>query len=291
MKNKMLKSINIWIIALGLLSVPLFFSCKEDVYSLGAAPTADQVSIEKIAGADANHWILKNKSTTTGIAYWDLGNGGKVSGNEVSVFYPDVDTYTIALTLVTNGGMATSSIVHSQTVADPKSGNLVKGGKLATPGDIAQWTIQRINNMDASVVFSGGWATIDNTPWTWGQVAIYQPIQVVAGQKYKVDLAFKTNGVTNGWFKVYACTSQPVQLTEYTGAILVGEIGIWGDWAVQGPPLSGLFSTINNPDSGLKSGGIVTFETSGTIWLEIQGGAQELNDGVSFTNISFRGVQ
>ena len=58
-----------------------------------------------------------------------------------------------------------------------------------------------------------------------------------------------------------------------------------------GAPLSGLFSIINNPDSGLKSGGVVTFATSGTIWLEIQAGAMELNDGVSFTNISFRGVQ
>ena len=291
MKNRMLKSINIWVVLLSLLSVTLNYSCKESTYSLETPPTATQVVIEKVAGADANHWILRNKSTTTGIAYWDLGNGAKVSGNEVIVFYPDVDTYTITLTLVTNGGMATSSVIHSQTVADPKSGNLVKGGKLATPADIAQWTIQRINNMDASIVFAGGWATVDNTPWTWGQIAIYQPIQVVAGQKYKVDLAFKTKGVTNGWFKVYACTSQPVQMTEYTGNILVGEIGIWGEWATQGPPLSGLFSNINNPDSGLKSGGIVTFTTSGTIWLEIQAGAMELNDGVSFTNISFRGVQ
>ncbi|MEI6677954.1 MAG: hypothetical protein WCL21_05060 [Mariniphaga sp.] len=292
MKNVILKSINAWLITLLLLSVSLSYSCKDKVYTLGAAPTDSQVIIEKSAGADANHWVLKNKSTTVGVAYWDLGNGASASGNEVTVFYPDVDTYKVVLTLAASGGMASTSITHSQTVADPKAGNLVKGGKFATAGDIAQWTIQRIgDNVNSTIVFANGWVTIDNTPWTWGQAAIYQPIQVVAGQKYKVDLKFKTDGVTNGWFKVYACTTQPVQLTEYGGPVLVAEIGVWGDWAVRGAPKAGLLSIINDPNSGLKSGCIVSFPSSGTIWLEIQVGAQELNDGISFTNVEFRGVQ
>jgi hypothetical protein len=288
MKNRILKSINAWLITLLLLSVTLSYSCKEKVYTLGAAPTDAQVVIEKSAGADANHWVLKNKSTTVGVAYWDLGNGATASGNEVTVFYPDVDAYKIVLTLAASGGMASTSITHSQTVADPKAGNLVKGGKFATAGDIAQWTVQRIgDNVNSTIVFANGWVTIDNTAWTWGQAAIYQPIQVVAGQKYKVDLKFKTDGIFNGWFKVYACTTQPTQLVEYSGPILVTEIGIWGDI----PAKTGLLSIINNPDAGLKSGCVVTFPASGTIWLEIQAGAQDMKDGVSFTNIEFRGVQ
>lgn len=288
MKNRILKSINAWLITLLLLSVTLSYSCKEKVYTLGAAPTDAQVVIEKSAGADANHWVLKNKSTTVGVAYWDLGNGATASGNEVTVFYPDVDVYKIVLTLAASGGMASTSITHSQTVADPKAGNLVKGGKFATAGDIAQWTVQRIgDNVNSTIVFANGWVTIDNTAWTWGQAAIYQPIQVVAGQKYKVDLKFKTDGIFNGWFKVYACTTQPTQLVEYSGPILVTEIGIWGDI----PAKTGLLSIINNPDAGLKSGCVVTFPASGTIWLEIQAGAQDMKDGVSFTNIEFRGVQ
>ena len=288
MKNVILKSINTWLITLLLLSVTLNYSCKEKVYTLGAAPTDAQVIIEKSAGADANHWVLKNKSTTVGVAYWDLGNGATATGNEVTVFYPDVDVYKIVLTLAASGGMASTTITHSQTVADPKAGNLVKGGKFATAGDIAQWTVQRIgDNVNSTIVFANGWVTIDNTAWTWGQAAIYQPIQVVAGQKYKVDLKFKTDGIFNGWFKVYACTTQPTQLVEYSGPILVTEIGIWGDI----PAKSGLLSIINNPDAGLKSGCVVTFPASGTIWLEIQAGAQDMKDGVSFTNIEFRGVQ
>ena len=289
MKNKILKSINIGVIALFILCVTLIYSCtKEKVYTLGALPTASQVVIQKTAGADANHWVLKNASTTIGIAYWDLGNGSTVSGDSVNVFYPDVDTYTIVLTLVTSGGMASTSITHSQTTPDPKAGNLVKGGKLATPADIAQWTIQRINdNVNSSIVFANGWATVTNVAGSWGQLAIYQPIQVVAGQKYKVDLSFKTAGVYNGWFKIYACTTQPKQMVEYTGAIGITEIGIWGSAG----PKSGLLSDIFNPTAGIASGCIVTFPTSGTIWLEIQAGAENLMGGVSFTNIQFRGVQ
>ncbi len=289
MKNKILKSINTGVITLLILSVTLLYSCKkETVYTLGPVPTDSQVTIEKTAGADANHWILKNTSTVTGIAYWDLGNGAMVSGNEVTVFYPDVDSYTIVLTLVTSGGVATSSITHAQTVADPKAGNLVKGGKFANAGDIAQWTIQRINdNVNSTITFANGWVTIDNNPETWGQVAVYQPIQVVAGQKYKVDLKFKTDGVNNGWFKIYACTTQPTQMVEYTGAILVTEVAIWGNVGAK----SGLLSNIFNPDAGIKSSCIVTFPTSGTIWLEIQSGAEDMKGGVSFTNVEFRGVQ
>ena len=289
MKNKILKSINFGVIALLLISVTLIYSCKkEKVNTLGAVPTASQVLIQKTAGVDANHWVLKNVSTTNGIAYWDLGNGSVLSGDSVVAFYPDVDTYTIALTLVTSGGMASSSITHSQTTPDPKAGNLVKGGKLATPADIAQWTIQRIgDNVNSSIVFANGWATVTNVPESWGQLAIYQPIQVVAGQKYKVDLSFKTAGVNNGWFKIYACTTQPTQLVEYTGAIAVTEIAIWGSVGAK----SGLLSNIFNPTVGIASGDIVTFPASGTIWLEIQAGAEDLKGGVSFTNIQFRGVQ
>lgn|SRR5665647_258391 len=288
MKNKILKSINTWMISLFLLSVTLIYSCKEKTYTLGVLPTASEVTMTKTAGADANHWILKNTSTLIGIAYWDLGNGLKATGDEVTVFYPDADTYTIVLTLVTSGGMASSSITHLQTLSDPKAGNLVKGGKFASDSDIAQWTIQRINdNVNSSIVFANGWASVDNVAGTWGQLAIYQPIQVVAGQKYKVDLKFKTDGVNNGWFKVYACTTKPTQMVEYGGPILVTEIGIWGNVGA----ISGLLSIVNNPDAGLKSGCVVTFPTSGTIWLEIQAGAEDMKAGVSFTNVEFRGVQ
>ena len=289
MKNKILKSINIGVIALFLISVTLFISCsKEKTYTLGALPTASQVVIQKTAGADANHWVLKNASTVTGIAYWDLGNGATVSGDSVTVFYPDVDTYNIVLTLVTSGGMASASITHSQTVADPKSGNLVKGGKFANAADIAQWTIQRINdNVNSTIAFANGWVTVTNVAESWGQLAIYQPIQVVAGQKYQVNLNFKTAGVFNGWFKIYACTTQPTQMVEYTGPIEVTEIGIWGSVG----SVSGLLTNIYNPDAGIKSHDIVTFATSGTIWLEIQAGAEQLKGGVSFTDVQFRGVQ
>ena len=281
--NKMKK--NIIIISL-FLAIGLFFSsCEPTVDSgigLDQPPTDAQINMAKVAGADANHWVFTNTSTVTGIAYWDFGNGVTATGNQVTAFYPDVDTYTITLTLVTNGGFIKKTMTHTQTTPDPVAGNLVKGGKFATADDISKWTVDKLGG---SCTLADGWAKFTNGDGSWGQAALQQPITVVAGQKYKIDLKFKTPGVNQGWFKVYACTTKPTAGSEYKGDILVAEVNIWSVSSA----ISGQFSAILNPDSGTKTSNIVTFTTSGTIYLSIQCGANSLQGGVSITNVEFRG--
>ncbi|MFN8255311.1 MAG: hypothetical protein U0W24_06455 [Bacteroidales bacterium] len=285
-----MKKINI-LLTLFAAMMMIFMACEPTTDTrpdTAPAPTEDQLGIEISAGADPYHWILKNTSTITGIAHWDLGNGYTADGDEVVVHYPDVATYTVKLTLVANGGKTSITTEHTQTVPDPVAGNLVKGGKFLTAEDSAQWTIQYPDlGNKPSVQMHGGWAMWDNVPGTWAQATIYQPIEVVAGQQYKVDLYFETAGAVGGWFKVYACLSQPVDGTEYTGDILVSEIGIWKDWNVDSGPVSGYFSAIHTA-AGLNSN-IVSFDTSGTIWLEIQCGANDLQNGVRIKNVEFRG--
>lgn len=283
-----MKNIKIFIpffVAIGL----LFMACDPKVDSgigLGPVPTDAQIDFSIEPGADSYHWILKNNSSVNGITYWDLGNGATASGNEVEVHYPDIDTYTITLTLVTSGGSVTKTIEHVQEVADPLFGNLVKGGKFETADDIANWTIQYPDLGNPGIVeFVNGRVHYDNAPWSWGQATIYQPIEVSADQEYRVDLNFETAGVFNAWFKVYACLTEPVDGTEYTGPILITEIPIWG---ADIPAKSGRLLDLYNPDSGNQNNCVVTFPTSGTIWLEIQCGAQELFDGVYIDNVEFR---
>lgn len=281
-----MKNIKIFIpffVAIGL----LFMACDPKVDSgigLGPVPTLDQLNVTIEPGVDAYHWVLKTGSGLTGIVYWDLGDGRTVVGDNVEVHYPDIDKYTITLKLVTSGGSVTTTIEHVQDVADPLFGNLVKGGKFETVDDIANWTIQNPET-PGTVTFVDGKVHFDNTPWTWGQTMIYQPIEVIAGQDYRVNLSFETAGVFNGWFKVYACLTQPIQGVEYKGEILITEIAIWGDNV---PAKSGRLLDIHNPDAGLQSNCVVSFPTSGTIWLEIQCGAQELYDGVYVDNVEFR---
>lgn len=268
--------------------ISLFFMACEPMTDtkpdIGPAPTEDQLGISIAPGADAYHYILTNTSSAAGFAYWDLGNGKKASGNTVEVHYPDVDIYTITMTLQTRGGLASKSMQHEQTVPDPLAGNLVKGGKFLTTEDAAQWTILNINGAFWELL--GGWAKIDNNPGSWNQAGIYQPIEVIAGQQYSVDFYFETAGAIGGWFKIYACTTEPTQTVEYTGPILVSEIGIWVDWNVSSGLVSGMFSDIHT-SAGLNSN-IVSFDTSGTIYLLIQCGANDLQDGVKVKNVEFR---
>lgn len=283
-----MKKIKIFLSIFAALSLFLM-ACEPKVDSgleLGPMPTADQLNFTVTPGSDAYHWILTNTSTVTGIAYWDFGNGKKASGNVVEVHYPDVDTYSIKLTLVTSGGSISKTGEHTQDVPDPVAGNLVKGGKFLTEEDSAQWTIQMINAPNAYWQMHGGWAFIDNDPWSWGQAAIYQAIDVVAGQNYKIDLYFSSTPVMGGWFKIYTCLTEPVQGVEYTVSTdLVTEVGIW-DWPA--PAKSGNLSEIYNPDAG--SGGVtVSWDQDRTIYLLIQCGANDLGDGVSVTNVEFRG--
>ncbi|MFA5815310.1 MAG: PKD domain-containing protein [Bacteroidales bacterium] len=95
-------------------------SCEPTVLptpDIGATPSAADLQITITPGADAFHFVIENKSTITGIATWDLGNGNTASGEKAEAYYPVPDTYTITLTLYTKGGNAsiTKSITTTET--------------------------------------------------------------------------------------------------------------------------------------------------------------------------------
>lgn len=88
---------------------------KPDV---GAAPSVTDLQITITPGADAFHFVIENKSTVTGIANWDLGNGTATAGDKIIAYYPVPDTYTITLTLYAKGGNATTTKSLTSTETD-----------------------------------------------------------------------------------------------------------------------------------------------------------------------------
>ncbi|MCW0483783.1 PKD domain-containing protein [Gaoshiqia sediminis] len=97
------------------------FACSpemDDSVDIGAAPTEDQLDFTIAPGANDFKFVLTNTSSVTGIVSWDLGNGSKSSAASPVATYPLPGDYTITMTLITKGGMATKSRTLTQTKTD-----------------------------------------------------------------------------------------------------------------------------------------------------------------------------
>ncbi|NJO88330.1 MAG: hypothetical protein HC831_04705 [Chloroflexia bacterium] len=153
----------------------------------GSAPSESDLSFTITPGTDAFTYTITNTSSVTGIAQWDLGNGIKISGNEVTTKYQVADTYTIKLTLVTNGGFASITEDHVQTetdfsiFTDPVYVNL-SGGIDSIEG--RTWVIDSTE----SGHFGISAATVDWPEW-WAAT----PLQKAGGGAYDDEFNFNIN--------------------------------------------------------------------------------------------------
>ncbi len=86
-------------------------SCKKSGVDgeLGAAPTSAQVQFTATPTA-TNANVIQFTNTSPGFkAIWDFGNGATAEGNTPQASYPLAGTYTVKLTIVTDGGYASST--------------------------------------------------------------------------------------------------------------------------------------------------------------------------------------
>ncbi len=91
---------------------------EDEKPSLGPAPKAEDLAIIVQPTDDPFRFTIINNSSVTGIANWDLGNGRRTKGEEVTGYYPVPDTYTITLTLYANGGSASTTYSLTTTETD-----------------------------------------------------------------------------------------------------------------------------------------------------------------------------
>ncbi|MCA6066178.1 hypothetical protein JI747_003240 [Chryseobacterium sp. RG1] len=218
---------------------------------------------------------------------WNIDGDGFVNGkNEMDIFLPDAGTYVIQHSAVGIGGV--SGGMTSQTVvvptSDPVAGNIIQGGRFDTPAEVAKWTIFPISPTGAQWVFANGKATIVASGSN--QQAFYQAVNVVAGQKYSIDLvASSATALADTWFEVYMVDSLPAPGSDISGTIY-RNINTWDGCGTT--PFGGKISAIGcNGNGNTKNAGVYTATTTGTVYLVIKCGGGNVS-GLSVDKVELR---
>ncbi|SFS42047.1 hypothetical protein [Lutibacter maritimus] len=253
------------------LSFGIFTACQPDDVELGNGIVGEALdasfTVTPVEGA-VNKYLVKALSSNYITSKWDLGTGEAafIGKMEEEIYFPDAGTYAVKHYAVGIGG---ESFVAEQnvvvTTSDPAA-NLIQGGLFANAEDHAKWTVLTISSGDFWK-FNDGSVSV-TTGGNWSQQAIYQAVQVEAGQKYKIDMnVSSTQGLTDTWFEVYASTTVPVQGADYATGTVVRSINTWAGCGLA--PFNGLISTVGCGNND----GIITFPSSGTVYLVIKCGS------------------
>ncbi len=264
----------------------LMSACQPDEVTVGNGLSDPNVNADfTVAPVDGqpNRFVLQAETSNVLKSRWDIGDGFYNGAMNENIFLPDAGTYTVSHIAVGRGGLTnmTSQEINVAT-SDPVAGNIVKGGTFATAEDQAQWTVLKISDSGTSWSFSDKGATVIGGGYN--QQAIYQPVEVIAGRNYTIDMNVSGSGSVNTWFEVYASPEKPVEGQDYTaGGRLIG--------------LSTYDGCANDPFNAklskygcVGSGNVVSFTQSGTIYLLIKSGGESLGaTGITVTNVEMRG--
>jgi hypothetical protein len=274
---------------IAVLAAGIYTGCKPEQFEKGNGLTAEDLnpsfSVTPLAGS-ANKFVLQATEGAGLISVnWDLGDGaGSNRGKTLdTIFVPDAGKYTITLTANGKGG-ATKTSTQELTVAtsDPESGNLLKGANMLDTDD-SFWTHLSISPGVTFAIENGKMVAKGGNN---GHAGVYQAVDVVAGKKYKVDMVVSGSGATDTWFEVYADTKVPVSGQDYSSDNKLISLNTWSGCGKV--PFSGLLSA----NSCAGNGNTITFPTTGKVYLVIKSGGANLGlTGISFTRVSFRGVQ
>jgi len=291
-KNKITKYA---VIMLSFMSMIILTACQpEDSFKDNGLVSSDLDASFTITPTGVNNRYTLEAQSVDGVLtnWWDSGDGsGKFQGKvSEEIFLPDAGTYTVTHTVVGVGGeIFTSSQELTVALSDPNAGNIVKGGKFATPEDIAQWTIGGTGSTDGVWTFADGKATL--TASGYAGRGIYQAVDVIEGKTYKIDmLASSTSGVSETWFEVYCGYSVPTD-TDYNEGGKLMTINTWAGCG--GDPFSGKLSVVGCDLGAItypNEPGKFVATTTGTAYLVIRGGGNDMRDGITITNVEMRGT-
>ncbi|NML57075.1 hypothetical protein [Chryseobacterium cheonjiense] len=241
----------------------------------------------KVSKTSENHYSLKRNYNNYINSRWNIDDDGYNNGkSEENIFLPDAGTYIIQHQAVGIGGVVGGTASETVVVptSDPISGNMIQGGRFDTPEEIAKWNIHKISASGAQWVFANGKATIVASGGS--QQAIYQAVNVVAGQKYSIDMvASSDTALVDTWFEVYVLNSIPATGQDVGGTVY-RNINTW-DGCGTGQ-FKGKVSSVGCNNS--KNGGIYTATTTGTVYLVIKCGGATVNS-LSVDKVEFRRTQ
>jgi hypothetical protein len=151
--------------------------------------------------------------------------------------------------------------------------------------DNSKWVNLKINNdnnvkfdvkSDGTILASGG---------NWGHSGVYQVVDVRANKKYKIDMNVKGSGASDTWFEVYVSPTAPTQGSDYSAGGIREGLSTWAGCGNSN--FDGLLSKIQCSGNG----NIVTFSTSGKVYIVIKSGGSNLGTtGITMSKIDFRRI-
>jgi PKD repeat protein len=239
-------------------------ACTEDNMNLklGSVPTPS-FTTAPLAG-NPNKIVVTSTTKDAFLWLWNFGNGSSATTETDTVLYAKKGDYQIKLTAFGQGGSA--STTQKITIADDIKGtNLVKGGYMT---DAADWSVLNTGGDQTSITFDDSSAVFNSSGNSNG--AIYQAITVEAGAQYKFSANVAGSGAANTWFEVYFGTTVPKDGSDYTDNKYVS-LNTWSGCGTGA--FNGDIASIGCSGSGTDAGGIITFASSGTVYLVIKAGA------------------
>lgn len=273
------------LVGIALLSFTIFSACQPEDIEVGNGIVSNELdasfTVTPVQGA-VNKYLVKAVSTNYITSKWDIGNGEPafIGKMEEEIYFPDAGTYEVIHYAVGIGGKANTAVQQVVVPTSDPAANLIQGGLFSTTEDHAKWTVLKISNGDFWT-FNNGSASI-TTGGGWSQQAIYQAVQVEAGQKYKIDMhVSSTAGLVNTWFEVYASTTVPVQGSDYNKGTVVRSINTWAGCGLA--PFDGLLSNVGCGSND----GLISFPSSGTVYLVIKCGS-EGTPTITIKDVQFR---
>jgi len=268
--------------------VALLSSCSPDESGsngLQAGAMDASFTITPIDGS-ANRFRLSANNNDGAIKHlWNTGSGDQVAGEYIDIFLPDADTYTVKHTVTGIGGEAVSAEqTLNVTTADPIAGNLILGGKFNTVEDYNQFSILNISASGTAWSYDATNKRATIQGGGWNQQGIFQAVQVEGGKSYRVDMRVTGTGSSNTWFELYVSQTAPTQGSDYSADGKRMQINTWAGCG--GSPYDGLFSAVQCA-ANETSGPVVTFPTSGTAYVVVKCGGENIGS-VSIDNVEMR---
>ena len=247
---------------------------------------------------------LNNTSTSVASVSWDFGDGSAASTTlSPQHRYVAAGNYNVKLTVT---GLLGDVVTQTQTISVQNT-NLLKGGGFEA-GSAGNWTVWS-SQKDISPVYgyttdgpAGGYDACLRFPSFTSTAGlnelIYQPVQVIAGQKYNLSAVVKLPaGGTNDYLQFYISTD-PNTWIESSAAnanffLALNNYHSWGSTSSSTTAVNGdlYAATLFNGQYGLgvNTKGIYTATTTGTVYIGIQAGvyAGKSNGDFLVDNVNF----
>jgi PKD repeat protein len=261
-------------------------SCTDEVTE-GSRPGAVDFTMS-VNPANVQEITFNNASENATHYLWDFGDGSPRSFEENPVhFYESPGAYNVSLNARSKGGSIIKTIPIVVEGNEPP--NLIAGGDMSDP---SKWQFFSTGSTLTTTEFvNGGLKFSNGTGSAQTNVLAFTTVEVEAGKTYKFSAKVKGSGATNTWFQVYFGDVTPTNGSEYNDGMYTG-LNTWSGCG--GSAFNGNLADIGCEGDGSGKGGVVSFETSGTIYVAFKGGSWDGNlgtDGIVLDDVKLQEME